>query len=156
MKNIKRLDLLLREVQDPVAQENFWRLRRVVEELTTDSPALNFNSIAQAPDIASSTDTPIKGLSYKNSSGAAMKVSVDFSGEIEINTVGQTLSVSFYINGTQVPHSLRRTKGELVSVYTNAKVTIPSGQTLEVRASVSSGDITIAACSLRVIKCKEL
>lgn len=30
---LKRLDLLLREVQDPYAQENFWRLRQYIENL---------------------------------------------------------------------------------------------------------------------------
>lgn len=32
-KTLKRLDLLVREVQDPHAQENFWRLRRLIEDL---------------------------------------------------------------------------------------------------------------------------
>jgi hypothetical protein len=32
-KTLKRLDLLVREVQDPHAQENFWRLRNLIEDL---------------------------------------------------------------------------------------------------------------------------
>lgn len=32
-KQLKRYDLLLREVQDPHAQENFWRLRRILDDL---------------------------------------------------------------------------------------------------------------------------
>ena len=32
-KVIKRLDLLLREVQDPYAQENFLRLKRILEDI---------------------------------------------------------------------------------------------------------------------------
>ncbi len=34
-KTLKRLDLLIREVQDPHAQENFWRLRRLIEDLAS-------------------------------------------------------------------------------------------------------------------------
>lgn len=32
-KNLKRLDLLFREVQDSVAQENFWRLKLFLDDL---------------------------------------------------------------------------------------------------------------------------
>lgn len=32
---LKRLDLLLREVQDQAAQENFWRLRNLIQDLTS-------------------------------------------------------------------------------------------------------------------------
>lgn len=32
-KVLKRLDLLIREVKDPHAQENFWRLKRILEDL---------------------------------------------------------------------------------------------------------------------------
>lgn len=35
MATLKRLDLLIREVQDPHAQENFWRLRNIIEDLST-------------------------------------------------------------------------------------------------------------------------
>jgi hypothetical protein len=38
-KTLKRLDLLLREVQDPHAQENFWRLKRIFEDLETSGLA---------------------------------------------------------------------------------------------------------------------
>lgn len=34
-KTLKRLDLLIREVQDPHAQENFWRLRNIIEDLSS-------------------------------------------------------------------------------------------------------------------------
>lgn len=34
-KTLKRLDLLIREVEDPHAQENFWRLRNIIQDLTT-------------------------------------------------------------------------------------------------------------------------
>lgn len=33
-KTLKRLDLLIREVQDPHAQENFWRLRRILDDIS--------------------------------------------------------------------------------------------------------------------------
>jgi len=33
-KTLKRLDLLIREVEDPHAQENFWRLRSLISDLT--------------------------------------------------------------------------------------------------------------------------
>lgn len=32
-KVLKRLDLLIKEVRDPHAQENFWRLKRILEDL---------------------------------------------------------------------------------------------------------------------------
>lgn len=32
-KKLKRLDLLFREVQDPAAQENFWRLKLLLDDL---------------------------------------------------------------------------------------------------------------------------
>src|SRR5574343_1756410 len=35
MKTLKRVDLLLREVSDPYAQENFWRLRSVIQDLSS-------------------------------------------------------------------------------------------------------------------------
>lgn len=35
-KTLKRLDLLVREVKDPHAQENFWRLRNLVEDLSSN------------------------------------------------------------------------------------------------------------------------
>ena len=34
-KTLNRLDLLIREVQDPHAQENFWRLRNIIEDLSS-------------------------------------------------------------------------------------------------------------------------
>lgn len=34
-RTLKRLDLLLREVSDPPAQENFWRLRNIISDLTS-------------------------------------------------------------------------------------------------------------------------
>lgn len=34
-KTLKRLDLLVREVKDPHAQENFWRLRNLIEDLSS-------------------------------------------------------------------------------------------------------------------------
>lgn len=34
-KTLKQLDLFLKEVKDPVAQENFWRLRRILEDITS-------------------------------------------------------------------------------------------------------------------------
>lgn len=33
--SLKRLDLLFREVKDPVAQENFWRIRDLFKEIST-------------------------------------------------------------------------------------------------------------------------
>lgn len=35
-KTLKRLDLLVREVKDPHAQENFWRLRNLIEDLSSN------------------------------------------------------------------------------------------------------------------------
>ena len=34
-KTLKRIDLLFREVKDPHAQENFWRLKNILNDLTT-------------------------------------------------------------------------------------------------------------------------
>jgi hypothetical protein len=34
-KQLKRLDLLIREVEDPHAQENFWRLKNVIQDLSS-------------------------------------------------------------------------------------------------------------------------
>lgn len=38
-KVLKRLDLLIREVKDPHAQENFWRLKRILEDLDLNGMA---------------------------------------------------------------------------------------------------------------------
>jgi len=38
-KTLKRLDLLVREVKDPHAQENFWRLRNLIEDLSSNGIA---------------------------------------------------------------------------------------------------------------------
>lgn len=35
-KSLKRLDLLIREVEDPHAQENFWRLKNILSDLATN------------------------------------------------------------------------------------------------------------------------
>ncbi len=35
-KPLKRLDLLVKEVEDPYAQENFWRIRNLISDLTAN------------------------------------------------------------------------------------------------------------------------
>lgn len=38
-KQLKRLDLFVREIQDPHAQENFWRLKRIFEDISVSGVA---------------------------------------------------------------------------------------------------------------------
>jgi len=130
-------------------------------EEARNSPAVNFISIASATAIASSTDTTIVGMTYTNSTGSAIKMTADFCGDFTINTTGGVLSVSIYLNGSQVANTLRKLAGDQgalagaarVTGVTNCKVTVPNGQTIDVRASVSAGNISIAACSLKLQKC---
>lgn len=135
-------------------------VQAAIEE-ARNSPAVNFISIASATAIASSTDTTIAGLTYTNSTGAAIKMVAEFSGDITISTTGGVLSASIYLNGSQVANSLRKTAGDQgalagaarVTAFTSCKVTVPNGQTIDVRASVSAGSISIAACGFQLTKC---
>jgi len=99
-------------------------------------------------------------MTYTNSSGSSIKVTADFNGDIQIPS-GGVLSVSFYLNGVIVANTLRKIQGDgglgagacRITALTNCKVTVPNGQAIDVRWSVSSGTITAAGRSLRLTKC---
>lgn len=135
-------------------------VQSAIEE-ARNSPAVNFISTAVSTNMSSSTDAVLSVMTYTNSTGAAIKVTADFNGDINIGAVGGVLSVSFYLNAVQVANTLRKMAGDQgtlaaatrVNASTSCKVTIPNGQTLDIRWSVSSGTITAAGRSLRLMKC---
>lgn len=135
-------------------------VQAAIDESRISNP-VNFISITSATAIASSTDTTIGGLTYTNSSGIAIKVVVATNTDITINSTGGVLSYSIYLNGAQVANTLRKTAGDQgalagaarVTASTACKVIIPNGQTLDVRASVSTGNVSIAAGCLYLTKC---
>jgi len=73
-KVLKRLDLLLKEVKDPVAQENFWRLRRILEDISQSGlagpqgpqgppgPPGTGGVASQAPKLIETFDTDVGTL----------------------------------------------------------------------------------------------
>ena len=129
-------------------------------EEARNSPAVNFLSTSTLQNIASSTDTVVTGVSYSNATGGPIKLTATFNADINIPS-GGVLSTSFYLNGTQVADSLRKISGDgglgagafRATSITNSKVTVPNGQTLDVRCSVSSGSIGVTARSNCLIRC---
>ena len=135
-------------------------VQAAIEE-ARNSPGVNMIQASASINTTSTTDVVMTGQTYTNATGAAIKVVAEFNGDVTISATGGVLSTSFYLNGVQIADTLRKQmadQGALAgpSRFTASlltKVTIPNGQTLDVRWSTSTGTITAAGRVLMLTRC---
>lgn len=111
-------------------------------------------------NITTGTDAVITGMSI-TTPPAGIYIAW-FSGDLNSGTAGAAISVSFYVGGTQSAASLRKiipfSGGTLTSgsargaVALQELLTVNGSQTIDVRASTSSGTQTIASRTLTILR----
>lgn len=107
-KKLKILDLLLREVQDPAAQENFYRLRKLLEDLESNGiegpqgpqgppgPPGSGGIASQAPKLIQTFDTDVGTIATNlvkvSGTNAVTKIVDNSAAEIPYGIFGVAFS----------------------------------------------------------------
>lgn len=98
LRKLKRLDLLLKEVSDPYAQENFWRLKQLFDsgELSSTTPGPQG---PVGPPGPTPTAVPRVIATFNTDTGTAVLDLVRINGDNTVTKISDNLS-------TTIPHGI--------------------------------------------------
>lgn len=144
MKTLKRVDLLIREVADPIAQDNFYRLRLAIEEIQKGK-LTHFEIVTDEDDTTDTTDEKI--LKRMNITPGEGTFQVLFSSEVSNSVPGSEMNFFMYANGAKLKGASKKitTSGDVTLIK---QVKVSKGQAIEIRWNTSAG---IATCGPRVL-----
>jgi len=128
-KTIKRLDLLFREVQDSVAQENFYRIKTYMDNLVSritsasNGPALvlgdNFEDFTDLTTFTTTAATNQVAATFTSTSKQAGKYRVAIQWDWSYNSDNNDAIFSIWVDGVQVSQEFSYELSETVSQLLN-------------------------------------
>lgn len=120
-KTIKRLDLLFREVQDSVAQENFYRIKAYMDNLASAGPGgvADFEDFSDLATFTTTAATNQVAATFTSTSKQAGKYRVAIQWDWSYDSNNNDAIFSIWVDGVQVSQEFRYELSETVSQLLN-------------------------------------
>lgn len=156
-KTIKRLDLLFREVQDSVAQENFYRIKAYMDNLASTGLVLrdNFEDFTDLTTFTTTANTNQVAATFTSTSKQAGKYRVAIQWDWSYDSDNNDAIFSIWVDGVQVSQEFRYELSETVSQLLNNHwfyyPTFASIQThtIELRCRAETAGSTVTVTQVR-------